>query len=195
MANTLARGFTKLMGGEASAGLMLIAVAVLAMIMANSAASGAYHDIFHHEFAWMPLAALNTLHAWINDGLMAIFFFVVGLEIKREVLDGDLSNPARRRLPVMAAMAGMAGPALLYLGFAGSAAPIPRGWAIPAATDIAFAVGVLAMLGKRIPPRCGCSCLQSPSSTIWARYSSLRCSTRHKSPWPGPWGRSCVWAA
>ncbi|GGZ06648.1 Na(+)/H(+) antiporter NhaA 1 [Novosphingobium colocasiae] len=83
---------------------------------------------------------------------MAVFFFVVGLEIKREVLEGELSTAARRRLPVLAAVAGMAAPALVYLAVAGTGAPALRGWAIPAATDIAFAVGVLGLLGRRAPP-------------------------------------------
>ena len=151
LANELVRRFTKLMGSEASSGILLIAVALLAMAAANSAFAENYHDVFHHRLTWSPVARLDTLHAWINDALMAIFFFVVGLEIKREVLDGELSNPARRRLPVLAAAAGMATPALVYLATAGMAEPAQRGWAIPAATDIAFAVGVLGLLGRRVP--------------------------------------------
>lgn len=132
--------------------MLLIAVAVGAMAIANSPWQHEYHAIFHHRLAWSPIGRLDTLHACINDGLMAIFFFVVGLEIKREVLDGELSSAARRRLPVVAAAAGMAVPALIYLLAAGDAQPMQRGWAIPAATDIAFAVGTLALLGKRVPP-------------------------------------------
>ncbi|WP_091145834.1 Na+/H+ antiporter NhaA [Novosphingobium sp. CF614] len=150
-ANRLARSFTKLMGGEASAGVLLIVVALLAMIVANTSWAYGYHDLFHHQLAWTPIAKLDTLHLWINDALMAVFFFVVGLEIKREVLDGELSSAARRRLPVLAAAAGMAMPALVYLLAAGTAQPMQRGWAIPAATDIAFAVGVLGLLGSRVP--------------------------------------------
>ncbi len=140
------------MGGEASAGILLIVVAVLALIAANSFLADDYHGLFHHALAWTPVAKLDTLHLWINDALMAIFFFVVGLEIKREVLDGQLSSPAKRRLPVLAAAAGMAAPAIVYLLTVGSDHQMQRGWAIPAATDIAFAVGVLGLLGKRIPP-------------------------------------------
>ncbi|QSR17954.1 Na+/H+ antiporter NhaA [Novosphingobium sp. KA1] len=151
LANELARRFTKLMGGEATSGILLIVVAVLAMAAANSPLADLYHDVFHHRLAGSPIARLDSLHAWINDALMAIFFFVVGLEIKREVLDGELSNPARRRLPVLAAAAGMATPAIVYLATAGLAEPAQRGWAIPAATDIAFAVGVLGLLGRRVP--------------------------------------------
>ncbi|WP_132386590.1 Na+/H+ antiporter NhaA [Novosphingobium sp. PhB165] len=151
LANELAFRFTKLIRGDATAGILLILVAVLALLTANSALGHGYHALFHHPLAWSPVARLDTLHAWINDALMAVFFFVVGLEIKREVLDGELSNPARRRLPVLAAFAGMATPALIYLATAGISLPAQRGWAIPAATDIAFAVGVLALLGRRVP--------------------------------------------
>ena len=150
-ANKLATNFTKLMGGEASAGILLIIVAALAMIIVNVGWSHEYHELFHGELAWTPVAKLDTLHLWINDALMAIFFFVVGLEIKREILDGELSNAAKRRLPVLAAAAGMGVPALIYLVVAGTGQPMHRGWAIPAATDIAFAVGVLGLLGNRVP--------------------------------------------
>ena len=151
-ANNLARAFTKLMGGEASAGVLLIIVAGLALVAANSPLAHDYHYLFHHELSWTPVAKLDSLHLWINDALMAIFFFVVGLEIKREILDGELSSASKRRLPVLAAAAGMLVPALIYIATAGSGQPMQRGWAIPAATDIAFAVGVLGLLGNRIPP-------------------------------------------
>lgn len=150
--NRLARALLRLFGGEAGAGLLLIAVAAAAMILANSPLAEAYHALFHAPLGWSPVAKLNTAHLWVNDGLMAIFFFVVGLEIKREILDGELASPARRRLPVLAAIAGMAFPAAVYLGIAGGDPALHRGWAIPAATDIAFAVGVLALVGNRVPP-------------------------------------------
>lgn len=147
----LARFATRLFGGEAGAGLLLIAVAIGAMASANSPLAHGYHALFHGELAWSPIAKLANLHLWINDALMALFFFVVGLEIKREVLDGELATPQRRRLPVLAAAAGMAVPALVFLGIAGGEPELRAGWAIPAATDIAFALGVLALLGKRAP--------------------------------------------
>ncbi|MFT4027690.1 MAG: Na+/H+ antiporter NhaA [Novosphingobium sp.] len=140
-----------LFGGEAGAGMLLILGAALAILAANSPLAEAYHHVFHHPLSWSPVAMLGTWHAWINDGLMAVFFFVVGLEIKREFLQGQLSTPPRRRLPILAAAAGMAVPALIYLGIAGGTGSLSRGWAIPAATDIAFALGVLALLGSRVP--------------------------------------------
>ncbi len=140
-----------MLGGDAAAGVILIMVAVAAMLVANSPLTHGYHELFHGKLAWTPIAKLDTLHLWINDGLMAVFFFVVGLEIKREVLDGQLSSPAKRRLPVVAAIAGMAVPAAIYLAIAGAGYPDHRGWAIPAATDIAFAMGVIGLLGKRVP--------------------------------------------
>jgi NhaA family Na+:H+ antiporter len=139
------------LGGDAAAGVVLILVAVAAMIAANSPLAHGYHALFHGPLAITPVAKLATLHLWINDGLMAVFFFTVGLEIKREVVTGDLSTAARRRLPVLAAAAGMAAPALVFLAVVGGDAPLHRGWAIPAATDIAFAVGVIALLGPRVP--------------------------------------------
>ena len=138
---------------DASAGILLILVAIAAMIAANSAFSEEYHHLFHGLMFDADLFKLNTLHLWINDGLMAIFFFVVGLEVKREWIEGQLSTAQQRRMPVLAAVAGMAVPALVYLFFvnAEGAESLTRGWAIPAATDIAFAMGVLGLLGSRVP--------------------------------------------
>ena len=143
---------TRLLRGEAGAGVLLIAVAAAAMLAANSPLAQGYHALFHGALPWTPLAKLDTLHLWINDAAMALFFFVVGLEIKREVLDGELASAARRRLPMLAAAAGMAAPALVYLAVAGGDPALRQGWAIPAATDIAFALGVLALVGSRAPP-------------------------------------------
>lgn len=142
----------KLLGGDAGAGFLLIVVAGAAMIVANSPLQQAYHHLFHGPLPWTPIVKLSTFHLWINDALMALFFFVIGLEIKREVLGGELSSAQRRRLPVLAAAAGMGMPALVYFLIAGGAPELLPGWAIPAATDIAFALGVLALVGKRAPP-------------------------------------------
>lgn len=143
---------SKLMASEAAPGLVLMACAAVALVLANSPLAHAWHALFHHHLPRSPLARLGTLHDWINDALMAVFFLVVGLEIKREFVMGALADSARRRLPVIAAVAGMAVPALVYMSIAGSHPELRGGWAIPAATDIAFAVGVLALLGKRVPP-------------------------------------------
>ena len=137
--------------GDASAGILLIVVAVAAMLAANSNLAGEYDALFNGTLSWTPIEKLKTFHYWINDGLMAIFFFVVGLEVKREIICGQLSSPEQRRLPVLAAIAGMAVPALVYVSIAGMGDPLVRGWAIPAATDIAFAMGVLGILGNRVP--------------------------------------------
>ncbi|MGR4892943.1 Na+/H+ antiporter NhaA [Sphingopyxis sp. LARHCG72] len=138
---------------ESAGGMLLIFAAILAMIVANSPLGTLYHDAIHAETGPVLTDKLGpmTVHLWINDGLMAIFFLLVGLEIKREFVDGRLASWDRRRLPFIAAAAGMAVPAILYLGFAGGTPGLAQGWAIPAATDIAFAMGVLALLGKRAP--------------------------------------------
>ena len=130
---------------EAAGGILLILAAALAMIVANSGWAEAYFETLH-----VYIGPLSLLH-WINDALMALFFLLVGLEIKREFIDGRLSNWSDRWLPVIAAAAGMAVPAITYLLVAGGTPGLANGWAIPAATDIAFAIGVLALLGQRAP--------------------------------------------
>ncbi len=136
---------------DASAGILLIFVAAAAMLAANSTFADEYQQLFYGKLAWTPIPKLYDLHLWINDGLMAIFFFVVGLEVKREWIEGQLSDAQQRRLPVLAAAAGMIVPALFYVGVVGGDSTLLRGWAIPAATDIAFAMGVLGLLGNRCP--------------------------------------------
>ena len=133
--------------------MILMGAAALAMLVANSPLSGTYHHILHAVVSPELSEKLGpmTPHLWINDGLMAIFFLFVGLEIKRELVDGRLSSWQQRRLPVVAAIAGMAIPAAIYLVVAGTDPALRNGWAIPAATDIAFAMGVLALLGRRAP--------------------------------------------
>ncbi|WP_066647725.1 MULTISPECIES: Na+/H+ antiporter NhaA [Sphingomonas] len=138
---------------EAIGGLVLMAAAAAAMLVANlPGIADAYHHWLHGETGPVLAPAIGpmTVHLWINDGLMALFFLLVGLEIKRELVDGRLADPVRRRLPVVAAIAGMAGPAIVFLLVTGGAADLRAGWAIPAATDIAFAIGVMALLGKRV---------------------------------------------
>ena len=130
---------------EAAGGYLLMAAAAGAVIAANTGLAAPYHALFGWEFAG------HTLVHWINDGLMVLFFLLVGLEIKRETLDGELSTWSRRLLPGAAALAGMVVPALVYLAINRDSPANLRGWAIPAATDIAFALAVLAMLGSRVP--------------------------------------------
>ena len=139
---------------DASGGIILIIAAILAMIMANSGAtSGWYHDFLETpvQFRVGSLEINKNMLLWINDALMAVFFLLVGLEVKRELMQGSLASLRQAAFPVIAAIGGMIVPALLYLAF-NYADPITReGWAIPAATDIAFALGVLALLGSRVP--------------------------------------------
>ena len=138
---------------ESAGGMLLIFAAILAMIVANSPLAEIYVHAIHAVTGPTLSEKLGpmTVHLWINDGLMAVFFLLVGLEIRREFVDGRLASWDRRLLPMVAAAAGMAVPAVIYLAFAGSAPGLAQGWAIPAATDIAFAMGVLALLGKRAP--------------------------------------------
>ncbi|MEG9527297.1 MAG: Na+/H+ antiporter NhaA, partial [Hyphomicrobiales bacterium] len=131
--------------GEAGGGLVLMASAALALAVANSPLADAYFAALK-----VHLGPLSVLH-WINDTLMAVFFLLVGLEIKREVLDGRLRTWPDRVLPGLAALGGMAAPALVYVAVNRHSPETLRGWAIPAATDIAFALGVLALLGPRVP--------------------------------------------
>lgn len=140
-------------GNEAAAGIALMAAAVLAMIVANSPLATIYNDVLHSKLplGYPPLVVSKDVLHWINDGLMTIFFFVVGLEIKREMAVGALSNRKTALLPVIAAIGGMIVPAMIYSAINWGDAGAMRGWAIPAATDIAFAVGVLALLGNRVP--------------------------------------------
>lgn len=151
--NSGSTGFLRqFLRSEAAPGIVLMVCAAVALVLANSPLAEPWHDLFYHRLAWTPIAKLYNLHLWINDALMAVFFFVVGLEIKREVLSGELADSRRRRLPVLAAVAGMAIPAAIYLLVAGNDPVLHAGWAIPSATDIAFAIGVLAIAGKGLPP-------------------------------------------
>ncbi len=138
---------------ERAAALLLAAAALVALIAANSSFADAYHGLIDvHLGPALPRLGVPSIHAWIADGLMAIFFLLVGLEVKREWIEGRLSTPAERRLPIIAAVGGMALPALVYLVVIGFDPELARGWAIPAATDIAFVIGILAILGRHAPP-------------------------------------------
>ena len=150
---TFVRPFIRFTRIEASSGIVLLISAVIAIVWANSPYSDVYFSILD-EHLTVEFGAFHfdesVLHI-INDGLMAIFFFVVGLEIKREIVLGDLRDPKTAALPVMAALGGMVVPAAIYLAFnAGTDAS--HGWGIPMATDIAFAIGIVALLGTRVPP-------------------------------------------
>ena len=138
---------------EAAGGMLLFAAAVLAMGFANSPLSGLYGRFLETpvELRVGAFEIAKPLLLWINDGLMAVFFFLVGLELKREVLDGELSRPAQIILPATAAAGGMAVPGLLYAWLTWGDPVLLRGWAIPTATDIAFAIGLLTLFGRRVP--------------------------------------------
>ena len=138
---------------EAMSALPLLAAALLALALANSPLAGWVQGLLDTRlgFSWKFVDLDKPLLLWINDGLMAFFFLLVGLEIKREVMEGALSQPSQVALPVAAAIGGMAVPAVLYAAFNWSDPVALRGWAIPAATDIAFSLGVLAALGSRVP--------------------------------------------
>jgi len=135
-----------------TSGIVLFSSALLALFIANSPWSDAFHHFLETPFSVGigDFQLSKTLHHWINDGLMAVFFFVVGLELKREIVGGELSQPKNAILPIMAAIGGMLFPAILYLAFNG-VGEASNGWGIPMATDIAFALGVLYLLGDRVP--------------------------------------------
>ena len=151
--NRALRGLQEFFRLEAAGGILLIAAAVLAMVMANSPLSSLY-DSFRELPVQVRIGELNLakpLLLWINDGLMAIFFLLVALEIKREVLSGQLSSRAQLIQPLLCAVAGVAFPALIYVAINRDDPVAIQGWAIPAATDIAFALGILSLLGSRAP--------------------------------------------
>ncbi len=138
---------------DSAGGILLVLMAMIALLLANSSFSSLY-DSFLATPVQVRVGELDIakpLLLWINDGLMAVFFFLVGLEIKREVLDGHLSSPSQVVLPGIAAIAGIAAPALIYFGFNQADEISVRGWAIPSATDIAFALGVFSLFGSRVP--------------------------------------------
>jgi NhaA family Na+:H+ antiporter len=145
--------FEHFLHAQTTTGLILIGTTIIALFLANSPLYEAYQHIIHTkiEFDIGSLQIKNSLHHWINDGLMAIFFFMIGLEIKREILVGELSNIKVAILPILSAIGGMIVPALIYLGI-NSQTVGANGWGIPMATDIAFAISALVLLGGRVSP-------------------------------------------
>ena len=144
--------FEEFIHQQTTSGLLLMGTAILALILANSGYSSAYQHFTHTPIGlniggWI---IEKTLHHWVNDGLMALFFFIVGLELKRELLVGELANVRNAILPIVAAVGGMVVPALIYFAL-NPTDDAALGWGIPMATDIAFAIGALALLASRVP--------------------------------------------
>jgi len=146
-------GISKFINEETIGGILLIVATVIALFWANSSFYSSYQYLWYHlkvGFTWGDFKLIGSLHHWINDGLMAIFFFTVGLEIKREIIGGELSSVKKASLPIMAAVGGMVIPAVIYSLVVINKPELMHGWGVPMATDIAFALGLLAMLGKRV---------------------------------------------
>ena len=152
LARTLGRPITRFLRVEAAGGILLLAAAVAALVWANSPWWASYERLWTTDIVVTVgrCATEADLRHWINDGLMALFFFVLGLEIRRELADGRLASPRAAAVPVVGALGGMALPALLYLAI-NRGGPGVDGWGIPTATDVAFSLGVLALLGRRVP--------------------------------------------
>lgn len=152
LADRASAAFARFARIEAASGILLLMAAVIALIWANSPLAHSYHALWHAPLG-IGLGSLEfsrPLHFWINDGLMTLFFLVVGMEIRREIHNGALSTMRQAAMPLVAAMGGVIAPALIFISLNHDPAQL-RGWAVPAATDIAFAVGVLALLGRSIP--------------------------------------------
>ena len=152
LARNVARPLQRFLHVETAGGILLLAATVVALVWANSPWSASYADVWHTELTIEVggRAISEDLRHWVNDALMALFFFVVGLEIKRELVDGHLADRRDALLPAIAALGGMLVPAAIYLAV-NAGGPGGDGWGVPMATDIAFAVGVLALLGPRVP--------------------------------------------
>lgn len=151
--NSVTKVFKDMLAHDAAGGILLVIAAVIALILANSSLSGFYQGILDIpiQVSAGSFIIAKPLLLWVNDGLMAIFFLVVGLEVKREVLEGHLSSVEQIILPAIAAVAGIAVPALVYVALNQGDAIAIRGWAIPSATDIAFALGLFSLFGKSVP--------------------------------------------
>src|SRR6188768_1306235 len=146
--------FVRFFAHESAAGVVLAVAAVAALIVSNSPWSGWYEGFLRTQGSLVlgtTLVLEKTLLVWVNDLWMAVFFFLVGLEIKREFVDGELADRRQALLPLVAALGGMAVPALIYSAINRGDAQALQGWAIPAATDIAFAIGIVMLLGSRVP--------------------------------------------
>ncbi len=152
--NQIVQKWKQFIQTDASSGIILVLAATLALIMANSFFSASYNSFleFPVSITLGTFAISKPLVLWVNDGLMALFFFVVGLEVKRELFYGELSSPDQVVLPFLAAIAGIVFPALIYVAFNYQDAVAMNGWAIPSATDIAFALGIFILFGKHLPP-------------------------------------------
>ncbi len=153
MALSVARPVEKFLHIQAASGAVLMLMATIAIVWANSPWASSYEHFLHTPISlgFGDYVFSKSVHFWVNDILMVIFFFVVGLEIRRELHEGELATPKRAALPIAAALGGMLVPAVLYLSINAGAPTARNGWSIPMATDIAFAVGVFAILGKRVP--------------------------------------------
>lgn len=145
--------FQQFLASEAAGGVLLIGAAIAALILVNSPLSDLYGQFLDVPVtvAFGNFAIAKPLLLWINDGLMAVFFFLIGLEVKREILEGSLRHPSQIALPAVAAIGGMAIPAGIYIAINAGDSSAMAGWAIPTATDVAFALGILALLGDRVP--------------------------------------------
>ncbi len=146
-------GITRFINEQTIGGVILIVTTIIALYWSNSAFHESYHNLWHEfkvGFVWGEIDMVGSLHHWINDGLMAIFFFTVGLEIKREIMGGELNSIKKASLPIFAALGGMVVPAGIYVLVAINNPEFINGWGIPMATDIAFALGLMAMFGKRV---------------------------------------------
>lgn len=153
VARLVARPLRRFLDTEAASGAVLLVATVAALIWANSPWSGSYESLWHTKIA-VSIGSIDLtedLRGWVNDGMMALFFFVVGLEIKRELVSGELNDFQKAAVPAIAALGGMIVPALIYVAF-NAGDPSFQGWGIPMATDIAFAVGVLALVGSSLSP-------------------------------------------